>query len=102
MTKMKTHMTKMKPISEKQQKQLTWMAVGGASAMLAGMAMERILNTGWRYFADDDPPDSDSGWPSALAWTALSAAAVGAAQLVGKNGAGLGWQRTTGRKPPKI
>lgn len=80
------------------------MLVGAGAAMLAGKLVERGLETGWRRVKDEDPPadlwKSGVSWPKALAWAALSAATIAAAQLVARRGAHLGLQQLTGKRPP--
>jgi hypothetical protein len=70
--------------------------------MVAGRLMERGLNSGWRAWKDEEPPSFSrgDGWTQALAWTALSAAAIGAAELVGRRSAQVGLRRMTGKRPP--
>ena len=70
--------------------------------MVAGRLMERGLERGWRAWKDDDPPSFKRGdtWSQALAWTALSAAAVAGAELVARRSAHLGLSRVTGRRAP--
>jgi len=52
----------------------------------------------------DNPPEkpwrSDASWPQALAWTALSAAAVATAELVARRSAHLGLRQLTGKRVP--
>src|ERR1700750_1307595 len=64
----------------------TWLLVGAGAAMVAGRLVERGMETGWRAWKGEDPPEkpwrSGEAWPQALAWTALSAAAVATAELV--------------------
>lgn len=80
----------------------TWLLVGAGAAMVAGRLVERGLERGWRAVKHEDPPDSpwDAGqrWPAALAWTALSAAAVATVELAARRGAHLGLRRLTGKR----
>ncbi|HEY6088188.1 MAG TPA: DUF4235 domain-containing protein [Gemmatimonadaceae bacterium] len=80
----------------------TWLLVGAGTAMIAGRLMDRGLDKGWRAWKDDDPPSFQRGdsWSKALAWTALSAAAVATAELVARRGAHLGLRQLTGKRPP--
>jgi hypothetical protein len=70
--------------------------------MVAGQLMERGLDTGWRAWKGDEPPTFERGdsWSKALAWTALSAAAVGTAELFARRSAHLGLRRMTGKRAP--
>jgi len=81
----------------------TWMLVGAGAAMLAGSLTQRLLESGWRTVADDDPPEKPwrgDSWKQALAWACISATVVAAAQLAAKQGAHKGWKKVTGHAPP--
>jgi Protein of unknown function (DUF4235) len=84
----------------------TWLLVGAGAAMVAGRLMERGMDKGWRAWRHEDPPQPeklwrrDEGWPQALAWTALSAAAVATAELVARRSAHLGLRQLTGKRIP--
>jgi hypothetical protein len=70
--------------------------------MVAGRLMERGLDRGWRAWKDEEPPSFSGGdsWSHALAWAALSAAAVGTAELIARRGAQLGLGQMTGKRVP--
>jgi hypothetical protein len=80
----------------------TWLLVGAGAAMVAGRLVERGLERGWRAVKHEDPPDSawdaSQGWPAALAWTALSAAAIATVELAARRGAHLGLRQLTGKR----
>ncbi len=80
----------------------TWLLVGAGAAMVAGSLMERGLESGWRALKQEDPPEFKRGdkWPAALAWAAMSAAAVAAVEVVARRGAHLGLQQLTGKRAP--
>jgi hypothetical protein len=82
----------------------TWLLVGAGAAMVAGRLVERVMETGWRKWQGDEPPEkpwrSEGNWPQALAWTALSAAAVATAELVARRSAHLGLRQLTGKRVP--
>lgn len=82
----------------------TWLLVGAGAAMVAGRLMERGLDHGWRVVKHEDPPEHPwrrgESWPRALAWTALSAAAVATAEIVARRGAHLGLRQLTGKRAP--
>jgi len=81
-----------------------WMLVGAGAAVVAGQLVERGLDRGWRAIKHDEPPErpwrGDESWPRALAWTALSAAAVATAELVARRSAHLGLRQLTGKRVP--
>jgi hypothetical protein len=70
--------------------------------MLAGRLIERGLDSGWRAWKDEEPPSFDRGdsWSRALAWTALSAATIGTAELVARRTAHIGLKQLTGKRAP--
>jgi hypothetical protein len=80
----------------------TWLLVGAGAAMVAGRLMERGLESGWRAWKDEEPPRFNKGdsWSQALAWAALSAAAVATAELVARRSAQLGLRQLSGKRPP--
>ena len=82
----------------------TWLLVGAGAAMVAGRLVERGMETGWRAWKGEDPPEkpwrSGEAWPQALACTALSAAAVATAELVARRSAHLGLRQLTGKRLP--
>lgn len=85
-------------------RQAAWLIVGAGAAMIATKLAERGLESGWRKVRDEDPPgdiwESGGSWPKALAWAALSAATIAAAQLAARRGATAGLHRLTGKRPP--
>ena len=81
----------------------TWLLVGAGAAMVAGRVVERGLESGWRAWKKEDPPEKpwrSESWPQALAWTALSAAAIATAELVARRSAHLGLRQLTGKRIP--
>jgi hypothetical protein len=82
----------------------TWLLVSAGAAMVAGRLVERGLETGWRALKKEDPPEhpwrGGQSWPAALAWTALSAAAVATVELAARRGAHLGLRELTGKRIP--
>ena len=84
--------------------QVTWLIVGAGAAMLASSLVDRSMKAGWRAMMDEDPPKKpehpETGWREALAWTALSALAIGLSQTFAKRGAALGWEYAIGKQPP--
>ena len=82
-----------------------WFVVGAGSALAAGTIVKRSLDAGWRAATSKDPPDDPEslkvGWRDAIVWTAVSALAVGLAQLTARRGAALGWRQVTGKRPPR-
>ena len=85
-------------------RQTMWMLVGAGAAMIATKLTEHGLESGWRKVKHEDPPGdlwkSGGSWPKTLAWAALSAATIAAAQLAARRGATVGLQRITGKRAP--
>jgi hypothetical protein len=88
--------------SNSNSRRTTWLLVGAGAAMLAGRLMERGLESGWRAWKDEEPPRFKKGdnWSQALAWTALSAAAVATAELVARRSAHLGLRQLSRKRAP--
>ena len=86
----------------KDSRRTTWLLVGAGAAMVAGRLMDRGMEKGWRAWKDEDPPSFTGGdsWSKALAWTALSAAAIATAELVARRSAHLGLRQLTGKRAP--
>lgn len=82
----------------------TWLLVGAGAAMVAGRLVERGLEGGWRAVRHEDPPDGSwenaGSWPAALAWTAMSAAAIAAVELAARRGAHVGLRRLRSKRAP--
>jgi hypothetical protein len=81
-----------------------WLLVSAGAAMVAGRLVERGLESGWRAVRDEDPPQRPwkrgESWPAALAWAAMSAATVGAVELLARRGAHIGLRQLTGKRMP--
>ena len=84
---------------------MAWTLVAGGAAYAAAAGTQALMSTGWRAARDEDPPDMALGrgtsWAAVLGWSAATAAVVAAAQLFAQRGAALGWERVTGRQPPR-
>ena len=92
-------------MNKRRKRRATWMLVGAGSAMAAGAAMTGLIEGGWRAIWQGEPPidpeASTTSWGKAVAWTALTGVLVSVAQLVARRGAAVGWERVTGRRPPR-
>ncbi len=64
-------------------------AAGGAG-LAASLVVRQLLKTTWRHATDKEPPEDPTskrhGLGEALAWTAVSAAAIAATQLLVRRG----------------
>lgn len=83
---------------------LLWKAAAGGAGVVAGLAVRKSLEAGWKKARKADPPANPAwsgiGWGDALAWTAATTVAMGVAKLVAVRGAAAGWQKATGHLPP--
>jgi hypothetical protein len=79
---------------------LVTVAVSIPIGILARKGIERA----WLALRPDDPPHAPSepgvGWGDALAWAAISAVGIAAAELVSLKGAAEVWRTLTGSEPP--
>lgn len=69
-----------------------------------GIATKKLVQVTWATARPRDasvsPTDSDTRWGDAVAWAALSAAGVVAAELATRRGAELAYRTITGLEPP--
>jgi Protein of unknown function (DUF4235) len=79
---------------------LVTVAVSIPVGIFARKGVERL----WLSFRPDDPPHSPSepgvSWTDALAWAAISAVGIAAAELISLKGAAELWRTLTGAEPP--
>lgn len=83
---------------------LVWKAAAASAGVVAGLAVRKSLEAGWRKARKADPPRNPAapgvGWGDALAWTVAMGVAMGVARLVAARGAAAGWYKATGTLPP--
>jgi hypothetical protein len=69
-----------------------------------GIVTKRAVEGAWSATRGEEPPrkPSDPGvrWVDAIAWAALSAAGIVAAELATRRGAEVVWRRVIGTEPP--
>ena len=79
------------------------MLLVSAAAIAAAMALRPALKVAWKGTTGEDPPtqpaESSTGWSEALAWAAVSGAAIGVTRLLARRGAAAGWRATRGKLP---
>ncbi|MFZ0390508.1 MAG: DUF4235 domain-containing protein [Calditrichia bacterium] len=89
-------------ISEKKM----WQLVGAGSALLAGMAVKKVLGAGWQKVMDEEPPKNpasrSTSWGDAVLWTAATGVVIGVAKMLARRGAVTGWEKATGEAPPDL
>lgn len=85
---------------------LSWKLLGGLSAVVAGIAGRKVLETGWRAVVGDAPPTNpespDTTWQEAVGWALLSGVVVGLARLLAARKAAEMYRRSTGHLPPGL
>jgi hypothetical protein len=83
-----------------------WSLVAMGAAALAGMAMRKALNQGWRMVQEEEPPENPVSrhvsWRQALAWTVATSVAVSVVQLVAQRAAAAGWHEVRGTYPAEL
>ena len=99
-TKSKVDETKAK----KAQGKRTWKMLGTGSALVAGVAVARVLDAAWATATGHKPPTSpenpDIGGREALLWAAVSGMAIGVAKTYATRRAAQYWVKSTGDVPP--
>jgi hypothetical protein len=85
---------------------VSWKVLGGAAAVLSGIAARKILDTGWQAATGKAPPNNpehpDTEWVEAIAWAAVSGALIGLARMVAARKAASYYRESTGHLPPKL
>ena len=84
--------------------QVRWTLLAGGVGTLAMIVARKGLESGWRRWAGQDPPenpaDSRVTWGHALVWAGASAAAMALARLLALRGSAAGWKALRGKLPP--
>jgi hypothetical protein len=75
-----------------------------AVSIPVGIATKKVIERAWATARPEDPPrkssDPEVRWTDAVAWAAISAAGVVAADLIARRGAESLWRTLTGSEPP--
>jgi hypothetical protein len=75
-----------------------------AVSIPVGIATKKVIERAWTTARPQDPPrkpsDPDVRWTDAVAWAAISAAGVVAADLIARRSAESLWRTLTGSEPP--
>lgn len=82
---------------------LAWRVTSLAVTLPLGFAVRKAVAVGWRAVRHEDPPahtDHDARWGETLAWAAVSAVTMAAAELVAVRIAAAAWRSVTGDEPP--
>jgi hypothetical protein len=83
-----------------------WKALATGAAIVAGIAIRKLLEAGWQKARHTDPPANPAApgttWGEALGWTVASGIGVGLARLIAQRGAAAGWRKATGALPPGL
>lgn len=83
-----------------------WSLVAMGTAAAAGYAARKLLDAGWQFVQDEEPPENPAGrgvgWGQAVAWTVATSVAMGLAQLLAQRGAAAGWRQVRGHYPEEL
>lgn len=83
-----------------------WKIAGTGSAIVAGIAVRKILMAVWKKAKHADPPSNpasrDTQWIEALTWSAATGIGVGVARMVAARGMAGAWEKATGALPPGL
>ena len=86
-----------------QQRRL-WQIAATGSAILAGIATRKALQSGWRRVKDEEPPEnpdvSSVSWTNAILWAAMTGAAVGVSKMLVTRSVSLSLHRHSELKAP--
>lgn len=82
-----------------------WNLLQAGTSALVGATVSRGMSAGWRRATGTKPPiaagKGDMNWTRAIAWTVVTASAIGVLQLVAGRLAAGAWRKTTHREPPR-
>ena len=85
---------------------MLWALGSTAIAVIGGVLVRKGLESGWRAWFHEDPPQNPDSpyttWGQALAWSAMAGAAAGVGRVVARRGAVSSWQRVYGSMPPGL
>jgi Protein of unknown function (DUF4235) len=84
-----------------------WKVVSLLTGLLAARVAGSLLNSTWRKLANaphppTDPESPDTSWAEAVAWAALSGAAIGLTRFAAARGAAAAWVKKRGTLPPGV
>ena len=82
-----------------------WRIIGTGSALLAGVAANKVVEAVWKKAGRDtviDPRDPRTPWRDAVAFAALTGLAVGAARVVVTRKAAEYYEKSSGHLPPPM
>jgi hypothetical protein len=81
-----------------------WKILGGASAVLAGIAARKVLTKGWTAATGDAPPANPAApgtqWKEAVPFALASGALMGLARMLATRKAAGYYAKSTGHLPP--
>lgn len=86
-------------------KRYGWKVVTLGSGALAGLAVQRVLETAWKAVRGATPvplpADRRSSWSDALSWAIATGMGAGVARLVAIRTAARMWEATVHEPPPE-
>jgi hypothetical protein len=82
---------------------MVWRIFGGLSAILAGLAVRKVLVKGWHLATGNEPPSNpahpETRLPHAIAWALVTGALVGLARMLATRKAADYYRRSAGHLP---
>lgn len=84
-----------------------WKVAATGSAILAGIAIRKLLMAGWKKShhganPPTNPADRQTQWTEALLWSAATGVGVGVARMIAARGVAGAWEKFTGALPPGL
>ena len=86
--------------------EIGWKVVGGLTAVVAGLAARKAVETGWRVATGKEPPTKPESphhtWTDAAGWAILSGIAVALARLAATRKAAQVYANASGQLPSSL
>ena len=85
---------------------LGWRVLATGSALVAGIAAKKLIETAWEKGTGKPPPRNpespETTWAEAVGWAVISGVVYGLARLFATRQAAGYWKRSTGKLPPGL
>ncbi|MFW5955312.1 MAG: DUF4235 domain-containing protein [Rhodothermales bacterium] len=97
---MESHMAVLENLERKE-----WIALSTGAAVLAGIAVRKVLQYAWTSKRQEGPPldpsEERTPWKQALLWAGASGVSVGIARVIGVRLASGIWRKSKHAEPPR-
>lgn len=88
------------------QGRLAWKIMATGTALVAGVAAQKLVQTAWVKGTGNAPPRNpespDTTWAEAVSWAVFSGVVYGLARLLATRKLADYWQKSTGHLPPGL